>query len=118
MRKSAQIKVDEKTYTIRELTIRQIIDMKNQYENIGGFQEMVQLFITKCSDITPDSLLDFSFSDMEEIVKAVKEVNGSFFKIPGHLGLQEISDNLLKRIKESLVQDWGKAMEVPQTVQK
>lgn len=107
MRKTKKIQINDIEYTIKELTIRQIMELKNEYVNLDNLASILDTFLVKCSDIPKDSLQDFTFTDLENIVIAIKEVNISFFKIPGHLGLKEVADQMIDKIKAGLLKDWS-----------
>jgi len=106
MRKIKKVNIEGKEYEVKELSMRQILELKNQYESVTTFDGLISIFIEKCSNIPKDSLLDLTFSDMESLVVAVKEVNESFFKIPAHLGLKEVADQMIEKIKNSIIKDW------------
>lgn len=91
MRKTKKLIINGKEIIIQELTQRQIRDALTNLTNPGeeAASQSWPIFllnqIPKLAGIPYDEWLDFTPSDTEEIIRAMKEVNASFLQIPGLL---------------------------------
>lgn len=94
MRNSKKIAINNKEYTIQELTIKEIKELIAQMTNPSSLltsesQEPWPLVLTRkiiaFANIPYDDFLMMTPSDIKEIAAVVKEVNSSFLQIPGLL---------------------------------
>ena len=121
-RKSITKKIDDKEYTIKELTIKQIMDLLDSGVNVekvgqgnkdvkkpvgkSGLKEDIQEYVSAISKIINmtadgfgvDDLMLLAPSEVMVLWVAFKEVNNDFLSILEKLGVLE----MLKEVKESI----------------
>ena len=104
MRKSKVVKIDKQEITVRELTVRDFIELIDSVgesttkENLG---KQIATFLPKASDLTMEKAKDMAPSELKEIYEAFKEVNEVFFETAQQLGLGV----LLTNVKETIMKD-------------
>jgi hypothetical protein len=95
MKKTSTITINDKIITVNELTVRQMMNIKDSFsgDTLSAMQQLLPLL----TDATPDFLLDLAPSELMELWEKVKEVNASFLAV---LPLEKI----LAGYQETLVQ--------------
>jgi hypothetical protein len=119
MRKSTKIKLDDREYTLLEVRPIDVLsllpgdgDLAEGEEQVGGeswrelFQKALPLV---CEGLDFDGLVQLAPSEIEELWKAFKEVNASFFKIAGWLGMETMVDKAVAAIRQGLAGEFSKA---------
>lgn len=96
MKKTATITLNEKVITINELTVRQIMSIKDSFSGSNTLEAM-QAILPMITDATPEFLLDLAPSELADLWEKAKEVNASFLAV---LPL----DKLLAGYQETIVQ--------------
>ena len=96
MRKSATITINDKIITIHEITVRQMLNIKESLGN-RNVLEALQELLPLLTDASTDFLLELAPSEIEEIYCKVKEVNASFFRVVP-------LDQILAGYKETVMQ--------------
>ena len=106
MRKSKTIKIDDKEIIVKELRVKdvlEIFDLVGQ-EGLGDLANQIETFLPKItSDLSVEDLKKMAPSEIMQIVSAAKEVNSDFLSIASRLGL----DRLMKEFKEAVVKDFS-----------
>lgn len=130
-RKREVVKIDDKEYTIDELTVGEIIDItqgsvffssslkgdgvgNNESEKDGGFGSEISGIMSDlkrvmdtCCDFGPDDLIKLTPSQIREIYEGFKKVNSDFLSSLKALGVAEalisIRDVALNRFSKMLV---------------
>lgn len=104
MRKSKVIKIDSQEITVRELTVRDFIQL---IESIGAdasrtnLGEQIATLLPKATDLNLDKAKDMAPSELKEIYDAFREVNEVFFETAQQLGLGD----LVMTVKEAIMKD-------------
>jgi predicted nucleic acid-binding OB-fold protein len=114
MRKTNTFEIEgyEKSFTVNELTIKEIISLM-QEDTLGGKGDNLDLaklkenFETRllplCSNIKMSDLEDMAPSELKLVWEKFKEVNSDFFVIARKAG----ADKILARLKEALIADFS-----------
>lgn len=109
MKKTATITINDKIITVTEITIKQMLTIKDKYNNASVIEAMQELFPI-LTDATPEFLLDLAPSELEDIYEKVKEVNASFLKLLPLdkilVGYQEV---VIQGIRKSLLNLYAKS---------
>ena len=95
MRKREIVKIDDKEITVKELTVREILDVFNGLSEASSPQEILLGDLPKLTDASAEDLVSMAPSDLETLVEAAKRVNASFFKIAQRAGLGKILETIL-----------------------
>jgi len=124
MRQTKDVEIDKRVYTVRELTVKEIIgvferhdeskkkeDTTDSTDTTGsiGFlkselQEMLNLALEKGKEgeeYTMDDFIDMAPSDLKLIYDTFKEVNKVFFDIARQLGAGGIVEDMIAQIRMS-----------------
>lgn len=107
-----KFKIDgyEKQFEVRELTLRQIIELMKSGDNIVNLETFGDYIkgtlLPLVSNIEMDELLDMRGSQVEDIVEKVKEVNKSFFVLAEEAGLADF----LMQIKRAVLSDFSRLL--------
>ena len=112
MRKSKQIKIDDQEILIKELRVRDIMDIfqaigeadeaKSQ-DDIAIFKNLFTQNLLLITDIPLDKLIDMAPSEIKILWDAFCEVNDSFFGLDRRLKLDEI----IERLREAILKDFS-----------
>jgi len=131
MRKREVIKIDAREYTIKELTVEEIIELTQgsvffsdtlkgnekqklpDSDEIGRVKGDLKRVMEKCCDFTPDDLVKLAPSEINTLYDKFKEVNSDFLSFLKTMGVTEILGNIkelvlnrfLKTLVTSLRQD-------------
>lgn len=101
MRKTATITINNKIITINELTMKQLLSMKDGYS--GDIMQAVQTMLPMLTDATPEFLLELAPSELLDLYEKVKEVNHAFFTmLPLDKILAGYHDTMIESIQNSL----------------
>jgi hypothetical protein len=106
MRKSKTIKIDEKEIDIKELRVKDILEIFDMFgqEGIGDLENQIQTFLPMFTkDISLEDLKSMAPSEINQIVDAAKEVNSYFLSIARRLGLGK----LIKDFQEAIMTDFS-----------
>jgi hypothetical protein len=114
MRLKKTVEIDDQKYVVRELTIRQIIDLFNDLKEPDESSPNTQLgdlgFLKNEADkllnlafegekYSFDDFIEFAPSEVKELYDAFKEVNSVFFHIAREVGLEQLLTELKTVIK-------------------
>ena len=108
MRKRKTIKVDSREITVKELMVKEIMDIFNDMTSIegnsmAGFADEIKKILPLATDLTLDDLYTMAPSEIKEIYDAIKEVNAVFFDLAESLGIAK----MLEGVKNSIVSDFS-----------
>lgn len=108
MRKREIIKIDEKEITIKEMTIKEIMGIMNNFTqtgetNLNSFRKQIDDILPLVTDITLDDILKMAPSEAKLVYEKIKEVNSVFFEMAESLGMIKVLGNL----KDSIVGDFS-----------
>lgn len=114
IKRSNIVEIQGHTFTVRELTIREIINYfdratqaltPEEEKEVGGLDvfkgyldDLVELAIEEEIDI--DIFLDFKPSELKELYDTFKEVNKVFFEIARQLGASKMVDLLKEEFQQ------------------
>jgi len=107
--KTFEIEGYEKSFTVYELTVKQIMDLMQQDiqdTTLTGLTAQFESFLPLASDIKLPQLYDMTPSDIKIIWERFKEVNDTFFVVSQQAGLGD----LLGALKKAIVEDFGKLL--------
>jgi glycerate kinase len=99
MRLRKTIKIDDKEYTIFELTVRQVWNLVNTDGAEGDLGSVEALLQASCSELTRDAAMDMAPSELDQIWEAFKEVNAVFLDLAKTAGLADV---LIESIKNAV----------------
>lgn len=114
MRKQEPMKIDNKEITVRELTVREILEVA-ELKSIASNNELtLSLFKKEFGNYLPkaitgiefDELLDLAPSELKEIYDKFLELNSVFFDVARSAGLGE----LLGQLKAAAQRDFLKLL--------
>lgn len=130
MKQRKVITIDDREYTVSELSVKQIIEVIESNnltalfsglsdvtkENptsvtqlyLMGIQKEVQAVMVKCCDFTFADLIELAPSEIKEIYLAFREVNADFFFTLEATGIKA----MLQGIKEQALSSFSKELAV------
>ena len=108
MRKREIIKIDDREITIKEMTIKEIMGILNNFTqmkqtNLDGFRSQVNEILPLVTDIDLEDILKMAPSEAKLVYEKIKEVNSVFFEIAESLGMIKVLGDL----KASIVSDFS-----------
>jgi hypothetical protein len=111
MRKRDTLKIDDKEITVKEMTVREIIDLANNKDLLGSpdldmaaLKDQAERYLPKFIEgVKVDELLDFAPSDLKELYVKFKEVNAVFFDIARAAGLTQIVEDLKAALQKDFL---------------
>ena len=103
MRKRETVKIDDKEITVKELTVREILDVINNVSGGADIKEAILGDLPKLTDATLDDLVAMAPSDLETLVEAARRVNASFFKIARRAGLDTMVEKILETFRNDFL---------------
>ena len=115
MRNTAPVTIDDVKIIVRELTVREIINLTNDKTLLGGKGELTLTALREQADkylpqflegITVEQMIDMAPSDLEIIYDKFKEVNKTFFGAARTVGL----DQLMEQLKLTLQREFLKLL--------
>ena len=113
MRKRKTIKIDTREITVKELTVREILEIldeagvqetKSEDKSKDGLQDLkglVEKHLAKATDATLEEFKNMAPSEIKEVFEAFREVNAVFFAAARQAGL----GTFMGRIKAALIKD-------------
>jgi DNA-binding GntR family transcriptional regulator len=104
MRKRSTIKIDDREITVKELTVKDVLEI---FEAGGDLEkmdlfELVKVHLPKAVDLTIDDMKSMAPSDLVTVYEAWREVNSAFFRIAQAVGLGAI----LKELAAAMQKDF------------
>ena len=111
MRKSKIIKIDDLEVTVKELRVRDIVELFNGSDDdpmLDRFDEV----LTRCTDIRREQLMDMTPTDLQILWDGFREVNSAFLDLAALVGL----DDLPGMLRNSLQSQFALSS-VPDTAQ-
>jgi hypothetical protein len=107
MRKIKSFKIDDKELTVKELRVRDILQILNGTDGDVDIISQLESLMPKIVDgLSFEELIDFAPSEIQQIVEVMKEVNDDFLALSRRLGL----DNVLKEFVEAITKDFSKLL--------
>lgn len=116
MRKRSVVKIDKQEYTIKELTVKEIIEIlsttqfgdeepKTQVESLFGFGNFIDKIINVGFEggINREALIELAPSELNEIYLAFKDANSHFFVAAQYLKLGEV----LQQMTQNFIKDFS-----------
>ena len=108
MRKSTVKQLNDKEITIKEMRVRDILNMfqnpDKDFTSMISFINKGNIIVEKCIvGITFEELQDLAPSELKELYEAFKEVNETFFDLLGSLGVMDILGNLKSQFTQDLM---------------
>lgn len=106
MRKSKTIKIDDKEIVVKELRVKDVLDIFDAIgqEGIGDLSNQIEIFLPKItSGLSVEDLKNMAPSEIMQVVNVAKEVNSDFLSLARQLGL----DKIMKEFKEAAVKDFS-----------
>jgi hypothetical protein len=102
--KTFEIEGNNKSFTIKELKVKQIIRLMSE-DNLDTDLEAMkknlsEVFLPMCSNIKFEDLEDLAPSELRTIWDHFKEVNKSFFELAQKMGLEKIVNQVKVGIQE------------------
>jgi len=119
-RKTKTLQIDDREVEVRELTVRQIIDLvesdklfstgEDSKEGLlGSLSDTLDAHLLKlCTNIKTEDFLEMAPSDIKEIWNAFREVNATFFDVARQAGLLEAIENIKEEIVKTIKEDFLK----------
>ena len=112
-RKTTTFNIDgyEKSFTVNELTVKEIIGLMQEDESedvsLEGFRDKLsKSVLPKCTNVTMDELIEMVPSDIKIIWDKFNEVNSVFFDVAHKMGLQSMLDEL----KAAIIADFSRLL--------
>lgn len=116
MRNQKICTINGKDFVIKEITVRDIVEEGDSlikfFDNFS-FEKLLTLsqsVLSRFSTIKKEDLLEFTFSEIDEIELVFREVNKSFLKrlsqgalLVNRLGVHEYLDKILASIREDIL---------------
>lgn len=113
MRKQEPVKIDKKEIMVKELTVREILEiaeLKN-VKSAKGEELSLTMFKKEFSNYLPkavtgiklDEMLDLAPSELKEIYDKFKEVNGVFFDVARAAGLTALLDQIKTAVQKDFL---------------
>jgi hypothetical protein len=86
MRKEKTFKIGDKSFTAKELTVKQITQITSGFNEAATVNDVDMMFpdripsqtVCMSLEITENELLDYAPSEIEEMITTVEEVNPTF----------------------------------------
>jgi len=101
MRKSKTIKIDDREITVKELKVKHVYQLINEFEELS-FERITSHWMPKFTDLKPEDIMEFAPSELELVYNAWAEVNASFFKVVDKLGLADVWAAIRRQMLEEL----------------
>jgi Tfp pilus assembly PilM family ATPase len=102
MRKHKTIKIDDKEITVKELIVRDVLELF-KIEDGTPFIKIVDRFLPRTTTLTRDELRDMAPSEIKAVVEAWKEVNQDFFGMADLIGMGDVVTELVQAVKKDFV---------------
>ncbi|MDX9785447.1 MAG: hypothetical protein RBT11_01630 [Desulfobacterales bacterium] len=104
-RKIKVIKIDDLEITIRELRIKDIIELVEAADRKkdAGPMETLKEYLPRLTDLDPEKAIGMAPSELKEVIEAAREVNSDFFDAARAMGAGKI----LAELRASLERDFS-----------
>jgi hypothetical protein len=107
MRQRKSVKIDDKEYTVKELSVQDMLEIAGaataSTRTVVGIQELIAAHLPKASDVTMDDLKKMTPSEIKILWEAFREVNSVFFGLTDSVGLTA----MLSDLKNSFIREWS-----------
>lgn len=102
-RKIKVIKIDDQEITVRELRIKDLIELLESAEKktTPGFLEMLREYLPKLTDLDTEKAIGMAPSELKEVFDAAKEVNAVFFDAARAMGAEKVLAELRASLEQS-----------------
>jgi hypothetical protein len=100
MQNQSTITINGREITVKEMTVRQVLTVKNEIAN-KNLTDTFDHLLPLLTDVSADELLDFTPSGLRALYEKVKEVNADFFTV---VPLDKILAGLGNQISELIMQ--------------
>ena len=117
MRLEKTVQINDKSFILRELTVRDFVNLFPQWKEMAENFSLVDILklskdvLIKITTLTQDDILDFSFSELDMLEKEFREINSAFLKrstqvkvFADSLGIKEILGQISNAIKEDVME--------------
>ncbi|MDX9788890.1 MAG: hypothetical protein RBT11_19090 [Desulfobacterales bacterium] len=103
MRKHKIIKLDEKEITVKELRVKDIIEILESADGnaAAGIKELLIGHLPKVVDLKLEDIIEMAPSELQTIWDAAKEVNAAFFDVARAMGAEKILSELKASLEKS-----------------
>ncbi len=108
MRKQKKVKIDNKEIVVKELRVRDMLELMEEWDKEQNFSLSYASKILECATegVNLEDLKDFTPSELKIIWDAFEEVNSVFFKAAQAVGLGKV----VVQIKDSLINDLSRLL--------
>lgn len=109
-RQISSITIGDQTYEVRELTVRQIMDilqdesLTGQGSTLAEVKDGIDRHLNKATDLSVERMMYMAPSEIKQVYDKFKEVNSVFFEVARSVGLE----GLLTELKKQISEDFGK----------
>ena len=106
MRKQKTVKIDDKEIAIKELRVKDFVEILEGVSadtSIAALRGQIEKLLPLATDLTVESMMEMSPSELQQIYDGFREVNSVFFEGAGALGM----GSLLAELKNSLLKDFS-----------
>lgn len=107
MRLTKRVKIDNKEYTVKELTVQEVLEIAGSATSttrtVGGMQDLIKEHLPKATDVTLEDLKMMAPSEIKLLWDAFREVNAVFFGTADSIGVTM----MLSDLKSSFMKEWS-----------
>lgn len=102
MRRIQTIKIDDREFTVKELTVRDIWGLKASGEDDAT--DLERLMALACPELTRDVAFAMAPSELKVLWQVFREVNADFLEIAAYLGIDRaVLDSIKGEIAGAMV---------------
>jgi hypothetical protein len=102
MRKSKIVDVGGKQIEVREITLREALDLKDRFSNVNDVRDLLADVAARWTSVTLDDLIDLAPSELKALWLAFQDVNGDFFAAAQWLGLDQTVIGIVNQMRKAL----------------
>lgn len=107
MRKHKTIKIDDHEITVKELRVKDIMELFGTTQDTSDILAKAEYFLPRCTEgITMDGLKAMAPSEIKTIYDAFVEVNQVFFDLAQEMGLA----NVMTELKVAIRKEFSEAL--------
>jgi len=111
MRKTKTIKIDDKEILIKELRVKDVLELMETSEGQEkSWTDLIKEFLPRVTNLTIDELTAMAPSEIQQIYDAFKEVNAAFFEMARAVGmdaaLTELKTGIQKQLAGIVADSW------------
>ena len=117
MSKSELCKIDGKEYTVKELRVKDVLDLYAEVEaeqkkdkKGKNFLELTREFLPRATDMKIEDIFETYPSDLEKLYKKFEKVNSVFFGLAQKLGLLNVIKEIVENLKEVVIKEISKEL--------